>query len=248
MLGVQRKDHLLSVLRREGRIVAKDAAAELGVSEDSIRRDLRELADAGACVRVYGGAVPVPAAEAPVEQRLTVATDSKQRVARAAVRLIRPASTIVLDAGTTTLAMARMLPHGAGLTVITPSPAVALAAMEHSQARVLMVGGELSRHSGVAGGALAQETIARLGADAFFLGVTGADPDAGLTTGELDDAVTKRALAARSADVFVLASAEKIGAVSRFPVVGLDEVAGIIADPADRNPLLERLGLLHPAE
>ncbi|WP_435746700.1 DeoR/GlpR family DNA-binding transcription regulator [Microbacterium sp. PMB16] len=237
MLGVQRKEHLLGLLAAEGRVVAKAVAADLGVSEDSIRRDLRELAEAGACIRVYGGALPVPAADVPVAQRLSVASDSKERVARAAVARIRRASTIILDAGTTTLAMARMLPHGADLTVITPSPAVALAALEHSAARVLMVGGELSRHSGVAGGALAQEVIARLAADVFFLGVTGVDPVHGLTTGELDDAVTKRALAARSAEVLVLASAEKVGAVSRFPVLALDEVSGVIVDPRDENPL-----------
>ncbi|WP_223622120.1 DeoR/GlpR family DNA-binding transcription regulator [Microbacterium sp. EST19A] len=231
MLSVQRKDHLRGILSAEGRVVAKAVAAELGVSEDSIRRDLRELAEAGLCIRVYGGALPVPAADAPVEQRLSVATESKERVARAAVSMIHPGSTIILDAGTTTLAMARMLPHGADLTVITPSPAVALTTLEHSSARVLMIGGELSRHSSVSGGALAQEAIARLAADVFFLGATGVDPVHGLTTGDLDDAVTKRALAARSADVFVLASAEKVGAVSRFPVLGLDEISGVIFDP-----------------
>ncbi|GAT73887.1 DeoR/GlpR family DNA-binding transcription regulator [Microbacterium hydrocarbonoxydans] len=241
MLGAQRKDHLLAVLAAEGRVVAKTVAMELGVSEDSIRRDLRELADAGLCVRVYGGALPVPAAEAPVQQRLTVATDSKERVARAACALIRPASVIVLDAGTTTLAMARMLPHGADLTVITPSPAVALAAMEHSAARIILVGGELSRHSAVSGGALAQEAVARLGADAFFLGATGIDPEHGLTTGVLDDAVTKRALAARSAEVYALGSAEKIGAVSRFPVLPLEEISAVIVDPEDTNPLIALL-------
>lgn len=237
MLGAQRKDHLLELLTRDGRVVAKDVAADLAVSEDSIRRDLRELADAGLCVRVYGGALPVPPADVPVAQRGAVATDSKERVARAAVALIRPGSTIILDAGTTTLAMARMLPDDPALTVITPSPAVAVAVAESSPARVLIVGGELSRHSLVAGGALALEAIGRLGADAFFLGVTGIHPDHGLTTGVLDDAVVKRALAARSADVYVLGSAEKIGAVSRFPVVGLDEVSGIITDPEDASPL-----------
>lgn len=237
MLGAQRKDHLLALLATDGRVVAKDVAADLEVSEDSIRRDLRELADAGLCVRVYGGALPVPAAEVPVAQRSTVATDSKERVARAAVALIRPGSTIILDAGTTTLAMARMLPQDPSLTVITPSPAVAVAVAEHSPARVLIVGGEVSRHSLVAGGALALEAIARLGADVFFLGVTGIHPDHGLTTGVLDDAVVKRALAARSADVYVLGSAEKIGAASRFPVVGLDEVSGIVTDPEDASVL-----------
>lgn len=238
MLSSQRKDLLLDLLASRGRVVAKEVAADLGISEDSIRRDLRELADAGLCIRVYGGALPVPPADAPVQQRATVATESKQRVAAAAVRRIDPGSTIILDAGTTTLAMARMLPHGADLTVITPSPAVALAAMEHSRARVLMIGGELHRHSGVAGGALALEAISRLAADCFFLGVTGVHPEHGLTTGELDDAVTKRALAARSAETLVLASAEKIGAVSRVPVLRLDEITGVIADPDDVSPLI----------
>lgn len=239
MLGAQRKEHLLALLASDGRVVAKSVAADLGISEDSIRRDLRELADEGRCIRVYGGALPIPAADAPVADRLSVATDSKHRVARAATALIRPASTVVLDAGTTTLAMARMLPDD--VTVLTPSPAVALAAMESSRARVIMIGGELSRHSAVVGGALAQESIARLAADAFFLGATGIHPEHGLTTGELDDAVTKRALAARSADTYVLGSAEKIGAVSRFPVLALDETSGVVTDPEDANPLIAQL-------
>lgn len=239
MLSAQRKEHLLALLEAEGRVVAKTVASDLGISEDSIRRDLRELADEGRCIRVYGGALPVPAADAPVAQRLSIATDSKERVARAALALIRPASTIILDAGTTTFAMARMLPGD--VTVLTPSPAVALAAMESSRARVIMIGGELSRHSAVVGGALAQEAIARLAADVFFLGATGIHPVHGLTTGELDDAVTKRALAARSADTFVLGSAEKIGAVSRFPVLSLDEITGVVTDPEDDDPLIAQL-------
>lgn len=241
MLGAQRKDLLREILHRDGRVVAKDVARDLGLSEDSIRRDLRELADAGELVRVYGGALPVPAADRPVEQRLTLSTDSKQRVARRAVALIAPASTIVLDAGTTTLAMARMLPHGADLTVITPSPAVALAAASHSDARIVMIGGELARFSMVASGPLAMEAVQHLSADAFFLGVTGIDPAHGLTTGDLEDAVTKRAIAARCTQTFALGSEEKIGSVSRFPVLDLEVVAGIVVDPDDGNPVIDAL-------
>lgn len=246
MLGAQRKAHLRDVLRRDGRVVAKDVARELGISEDSVRRDLRELAEAGELVRVYGGALPVAPADRPVDQRRTLATDSKERVARRAVELIAPASVVVLDAGTTTLAMARMLPHGGDLTVITPSPAIAVAAAEQSDARVVMIGGELSRFSMVAGGALAMEAVQHLAADLFFLGATGVDPARGLTTGSLEDAATKRAIAARSAETLVLASEEKIGAVSRFPVLALDAVAGIVVDPLDRDPVLEQLAAVVP--
>ena len=231
MLGAQRKDYLLGLLAAEGRVVAKSAAADLGVSEDSIRRDLRELADAGQCIRVYGGALPVPAADAPVAQRLDVATESKERVARAAIRLIRPGSTIILDAGTTALAMARLLPSDLAVTVITPSPHVAIALAEHPLAEVFLIGGRLSRHSMVTGGALALEAIRHLRADQFFMGVTGVHPEAGLTTGDLDDAATKRALAAQASETYVLASREKIGVASAFPVIERDRVAGVIVDP-----------------
>lgn len=122
MLAAQRKDHLLALLDREGRVVAKDVAADLGVSEDAIRRDLRELAEEGRLQRVYGGALPIAAADRPVRERHDLATESKERVARQAVTTILPGSTIVLDAGTTTLAMARLLPIGTDITVITRAP------------------------------------------------------------------------------------------------------------------------------
>ncbi|MFJ6533116.1 DeoR/GlpR family DNA-binding transcription regulator [Microbacterium sp. NPDC091662] len=244
MLAAQRKDHLLDLLARDGRVVAKAVADDLGVSEDAIRRDLRELAEEGKLQRVYGGALPIPAPERPVRERHDLATESKERVARAAVTRIRPGSTIVLDAGTTTLAMARMLPAGAGITVITPSPAVALAVAEHSDARVIMIGGELTRHSLVAGGGLAMEAIQHLSADQFFLGVTGIDPVHGLTTGELDDAVTKRALASRCTETVVLASEEKVGTAARFPVLPFEAIASIITDPLDANPIAEQLIVL----
>ncbi|HXH35648.1 MAG TPA: DeoR/GlpR family DNA-binding transcription regulator [Plantibacter sp.] len=231
MLSSQRRSHLLEILAREGRIVAKEVALSLDLSEDSIRRDLRELAEAGLCVRVYGGALPVPAADRPFAQRVSLGTESKDRVARAAAERIRPGTTIIIDAGSTALALARHLPDDPTLTVITPSPAVAIAVAEHSPARVIMTGGELGRHSMVANGALAAEAIRRLNADACFLGVTGVHPEHGLTTGELDDAATKRALAERSTDVYVLASEEKIGAVSRYPVLDVAEVTEIIVDP-----------------
>src|SRR5213592_1405145 len=106
MLPAQRRDLLLNRLERDGRLVAKDLAIELGIAEDSIRRDLRELAAAGLCQRVYGGALPVSPAVADYATRAGVAADSKQRVAYAAAALVQPGSTVLLDGGTTALAVA----------------------------------------------------------------------------------------------------------------------------------------------
>ena len=111
MLPAQRRDWLLDRLRTDGRLVAKDLAVELGVSEDSVRRDLRELAAAGLCQRVYGGALPMSPAVADYATRQDVETDSKRRVAAAAAALVVPGSTVILDGGTTALAVAEALPR-----------------------------------------------------------------------------------------------------------------------------------------
>src|SRR6187200_1933618 len=99
MLAAQRKELLLDRLRVDGRLVAKDLATELATSEDTIRRDLRELADAGLCQRVYGGAIPVPQAAASYARRQEIATTSKHRVATACIGLVEPGTTLLLDGG-----------------------------------------------------------------------------------------------------------------------------------------------------
>ncbi|MGN9907738.1 DeoR/GlpR family DNA-binding transcription regulator [Phytohabitans sp. LJ34] len=234
MLAAQRRDLLLARLRQDQRVVAKDVAAELDVSEDTIRRDLRDLAAAGLCQRVYGGALPASPAVADYPTRRGVGVASKQRVAAAAAALIQPGTTVVVDGGTTALAVIQVLPTTLAATVVTHSPTVAAALAQHPAVEVYLLGGRLFKHSVVTCGAAAVEAAQAVNADVFLLGVTGVHPDAGLTTGDADEAAMKRALARRSADTYVLASAEKIGAASRFTVLPITAVAGIVTDaPAD---------------
>lgn len=241
MLVSERRDLLLSRLRTDGKVLAKQIAAELGVAEDSIRRDLRELAAAGLCQRVYGGALPVSPAIADYATRQAVATDSKQRVAAAAAALINPGGTVLLDGGTTALAVAKALPADLAATVITHSPTVAAALVDHPTVEVFILGGRLFKHSAVACGAATVEAARAVTAEIFLLGVTGVHHDAGLTTGDPDEAAMKRALAARAADTYVLASSEKIGAASPFTVLPLHEVSGIVTDAPEDHPVLPEL-------
>lgn len=235
MLVGERRELLLARLAADGKVLAKDVAAELGVSEDSIRRDLRDLAAAGLCQRVYGGALPVSPAVADYAGRTAIARDGKDRVAKAAAPLVRPGSTVILDGGTTTLAVAKALPHDLEATVVTHSPTVAVALLDHRGIEVFLLGGRLFRHSAVTCGAAAAEAAQSISADVFLLGVTGVHPEAGLTTGDAEEAAMKRTLARRAADTYVLASAEKLGAASRFTVLPLADVAGIVTDAEDQN-------------
>ncbi|MDR6866773.1 DeoR/GlpR family transcriptional regulator of sugar metabolism [Microbacterium resistens] len=240
MLAASRKELLLERLRRDGRIVAKDIARELGLSEDSIRRDLRELDDAGLAVRVYGGALPASPATADYAARTAVAPDSKRRVAALAAGLIRPGATVILDGGTTTLAVVDALPKTLACTIITHSPTIATSLLDHS-AEVFLIGGRLFKHSAVASGAAAVEAASRISADLFLLGVTGVHPTAGLTTGDADEAAMKRALAARAAETYVLASEEKLGTASRYEVLPLDAVAAVVTDVGADDPTAREL-------
>lgn len=242
MLPAQRRDALLARLQRDGRLVAKDLAAEFGVAEDSLRRDLRDLAAAGLCQRVYGGALPVSPALADYAARGSVAPDSKQRVAAAAVGLLRPHSTVLLDGGTTALAVAHALPSDLAATIVTHSPTIAAALVDHPTVEVYVLGGRLFKHSAVTCGAAAAEAARGVQADVFLLGVTGVHHSAGLTTGNPDEAAMKRTLASRAADTFVLASAEKIGTASPFTVLPLADVSGIITDAPSDHPVIEQLG------
>src|SRR5687768_1074598 len=241
MLAAQRRDLLLERLRVDGRLVAKDLAVELGVSEDSVRRDLRELAAAGLCQRVYGGALPMSPAAADYATRVGLAVDSKDRVAAEAARLIRPGSTALLDGGTTALAVVRALPRDLHATVVTHSPTVAAALVDHPSVEVYVLGGRLFKHSAVTSGAAAAEAAQMVQADIFLLGVTGVHPQAGLTTGDPDEAAMKRTLASRAAETYVLASSEKIGAASPYTVLPLTSISGIITDAATDHPVVAEL-------
>ncbi|MEV1004009.1 DeoR family transcriptional regulator, partial [Nonomuraea sp. NPDC050202] len=113
----------------------------------------------------------------------------------------------------------------------------------HQDVEVYLIGGRLFKHSMVACGAAAVEAARGLHADLFLLGVTGVHPEAGLTTDDADEAAMKRALARQAADTYVLASSEKIGAASRFTVLPLADVAGIVTDAGSENATVRALSM-----
>ncbi|KOV76459.1 MULTISPECIES: DeoR/GlpR family DNA-binding transcription regulator [unclassified Streptomyces] len=244
MLAAERRDHLLGLLAREGKIVAKDVAARLGISEDSVRRDLRDLAAEGLCQRVYGGALPVSPAVVDYAARQTVAPDGKRKVASVAAGLVRSGGVLILDGGTTALEVARALPHDLACTVITHSPTIAAALLDHPLAELFLLGGRVFKHSAVACGAAAVEAAQNVSADLCLLGVTGVHPEAGLTTGDAEEAAMKRALAARAADTYILASSEKIGTASRFRVLSWEKVSGVITDADPHDTVVEQVRAL----
>lgn len=228
MLTEQRKQLLLDRLARDGRIVAKEVSVELDLSEDTIRRDLRELAGEGRLTRVHGGALPASPTVANLAARRSMAPEEKIRLGRKAAKLIQRKQRVFIDGGTTHLELVRALPLDLDFTVITHSPTMAAALEPHQMVEVILIGGKLFRHSMVAVGAEALEQIQRLRIDLGFVGLTGLHPEEGGTTGDYEEAAIKRAVIARSAETIVLVTGEKLGAASAFNVCALKDLSSIV--------------------
>nr|WP_175802703.1 DeoR/GlpR family DNA-binding transcription regulator [Burkholderia anthina] len=218
MLTTQRKKVILDALARDGQVLAAELSAQFGVSEDTVRRDLRELAAEGLLQRVHGGALPASPAVAPFAQRETLEPEEKRRIARRAAQMIAPGQVAIVDGGTTSALLVSQLPPDLRATIVTHSPSVAVALAAHPSIDVILIGGRLYKHSIVSVGAAAMEGIARIHADLYFMGVTGVHPVAGLSTGDFEEAAIKRALAERAAETVVLASQSKLRAASQFVI------------------------------
>jgi DeoR/GlpR family transcriptional regulator of sugar metabolism len=246
MLTSQRKREILDTLTRDGQVIAKTLSERYAVSEDTIRRDLREMAAEGLLQRVHGGALPASPAVADLSVRENLSSPAKERIARTAAQLVAPGQTIILDGGTTSIQLVRCLPKTLAATVVTHSPNVAVELAGHHDIEVILIGGRLFRHSMVTVGAAAIEALGHIRADMFFMGVTGVHLRAGLSTGDLEEAYVKRALSAQAAETIVLASMEKINAASRCKIGALGLANSIVIErdtPADFIAELERIGI-----
>jgi DeoR/GlpR family transcriptional regulator of sugar metabolism len=172
---------------------------------------------------------------------LSQASESKRRVAERAAKLVTPGSRAILGGGTTAVAAAAALAPDLVARVITPNPVVASALVGHPSVDVLILGGRLFKHAAIVCGAGTAEAAANISADLYLFGVDGVHPEEGLATVDPEHAALDRILAGRAADSYVLASAEKLGTVAPYRILGVRDVTGIVTDAPVDDPVLEQL-------
>lgn len=248
MLAEERTVTIQRRLEREGRVVAADLAQEFGVSEDTIRRDLRDLAKAGLCRKVYGGALleaGPPPKVGPMAARSALAAGDKARLAEVAAGLIAPGQIVFLDAGSTNLAIAAAIPRDKPVTMITNAPAIALALSDHALARVIVLGGVFDAGIGGSFGAAAIAELQQINADLFFVGACGLHGQIGVTAFDPAEAELKRAMMQQSTKLVVAATSDKIATIAPFRVAPADAVDHLVvlrsAEPQTVETF-ERLG------
>lgn len=228
MLTAQRKQLILNELDATGRVVASQLALRFDLSEDTIRRDLRQMAADGLCQRVYGGAV-APSAGTLDQRHLHLQTE-KTRLARQAVTLVRTGQTILIDAGSTNSAIARMLPADLGLTVVTNAPDIVGILASRRDIQLIVLGGVYDAGIGACLGPQTIAGIADLHADWLFLGSCGLDPKIGVTAFDQGEALVKRAMAAVSDRIAVAVTTEKLGTAAPHRVIATADIDTLVAE------------------
>ncbi|MDW4496725.1 DeoR/GlpR family DNA-binding transcription regulator [Sulfitobacter sp. D35] len=224
-----RQRHLARRLHDGDDLSIAEIAEEFGVSLDTARRDLIALEAAGVARRVHGGAVPRRSPDRPMPEKIRDDPGTLAPLARAAATHLEQADTILVDGGLTALSVARMIPARPGRMIATPSPWVAIASLEAGHPTHLL-GGQLNASGGIATGADCSAQLAAFAADVAVLGACGIDTEFGLSSDDLAEAATKRAMAECAAQVMVVTSAAKLGARARFRTLALSEIDLLVTD------------------
>ena len=230
LLPRQRHKIILDQLARDGRVLAAGLASELGVTEDMIRRDLRDLAETGICQRVYGGAVPLSSESTPLVQRIAEHPEQKNALAKLAVSLVTPGQTIFLDNGSTNESIALCLPRNIDLTVVTNAPLIAAALTGRTDLTLLTIGGRVDPKIGAAVGASAVRDIQMIRADLCFLGVCAVDAEGGLAAFDPDEADVKRAFVRSSSSVAIAMMNNKLGTRAPYGVASTAQLSFLIVE------------------
>jgi len=240
MLAAERRETILSILKRDGRVVVPVLSETLDVSIDTIRRDLRDLAAEGRLARVHGGALPVSPAATSYSERQRHLTPEKISVASRAAQLARDGMVIVMGGGITNVQVAEHFPLDLHATVITHSPPITTALAEHDNVEVILVGGRLFKYTMVTIGAETVDAFRQVHADLCYLGVCSLHPEVGITNVHYEETLVQRALVACAGEVVAPASSEKLGTASPYVIGPLSDLNVIVTDQGASEEMLQK--------
>jgi DeoR family glycerol-3-phosphate regulon repressor len=239
-----RRERILELLRDtdSGRLTVEDLAQSLKISQETIRRDLNQLASAGLVSKFHGGAVlPQPSGEGPFRTRMAESLREKRTIAHAAAALFRTGDTLLVDTGSTTIVFAEELARLSGLTVITNSLMIAqIMTRSHNGHRAFLIGGEYSDEAMQNLGALAVRQVSQFHAIHAVITV-GAVEIEGAMDYTLEEAEIARVMIAQARQLTVIADSSKLEKAGLFRVCRLDAIDRLVTDVRPKGALSEAL-------
>jgi len=228
----RRRLEMLELLETEGELKVAELSSRFSISEMTVRRDLEVLEREGILKRVRGGAIGATSRsyEPPFALRAGRNAEVKKRIGAAVARMISDGETVIIDVGTTALAVAEALKDRRGLTIVTPSLRAAWLLADNAELRVMVTGGIVRPVERSLVGPLSDKAFENLYCDTYIMGIGGIDVDAGFTEFNLDDARVKQEAMRYSRRCVAVADATKLGRVAFARVAGLDQVDALVTD------------------
>ncbi len=245
MLKKERQAYILHQVSLHNSVLSADLSTEMQVSEDTIRRDLNELAGRGKVIKVHGGALSKSFNSFYLRTDVYHA-DNKKLAAAKGVSLIKDGMFVLSGGGTTLLEMARMLPENLKATFLTVSIPAAYEYAQHPNIEVIFIGDKIAKRSQIAVGGEAIARIRTIKADLCFLGANAIDSEMGITDNDWDVAQVKKAMIEASNQTVVLSISEKLNTHQRIKICGMAEIDYLATELDSSNELLEpyrQLGL-----
>lgn len=238
MLKRERQSLILNQLQKEKKVLSAELSIELNVSEDTIRRDLKELANEGKLLKVHGGALTTSQNLYSYQKEEIFDHDKKHSIAQKALALIEDNDVLIIGGGTTNLELISLFPAELGVTVFTYSLPIAMRLSEHPKIDVILFGGKLMKRAQVTIGLDMIQYISKMRADLCFLGCSGIDIETGLMEIDWEVSQLKKAIVNISDKVVILSTIEKVDTKQRFLVCGLQQINTLITEvDADSNVL-----------
>lgn len=237
MLKDERQAYIFKQINIHNKVLSADLSSHLDVSEDTVRRDLNEMAEAGKILKVYGGAIS-KSFHYPFQQNDVYAREAKREIAKKALQLIQNGMVILTGGGTTMIEMARMIPSHIDCTIFTVSPLLALELTEHTNLEVHLIGGQLSKNAQICVGAQVINQLSDITADLCLMGTNGLSLTNGITDSDWEVIQIKKAMINAAQKTAVMSIAEKINSIHKMKVCNLNRISYVITDLEPKHPQL----------
>lgn len=238
MLKKERQAFILQQLNVHNKVISADLCEQLGVSEDTVRRDLQELSDEGVLLKVHGGALS-RSFHFRLQNEPVYHETEKRNIAEKACRLISDGMVVLLSGGTTIRQLINVLPPSLNATFITISIPIALELMNHPGSDVIFIGNKLDKNTQTAMDAEVVKKLAGIRADLCFLGTNSIDIHAGITDSEWEIVEIKQSMIEASDQLVSMAISEKLNVAQRLRVCKIEDVDILITELESTAPMLE---------
>ena len=239
MLKRERQAYILHQVNLHNKVLCTDLCQDMSVSDDTIRRDLQDLADEGKIIKIHGGALSHSFHKGNVSSDQVYSYVKKNIIGQKAAALVRNGMFVLTGGGTTISELAKMLPQHLHATFITGSLHALADYAQHPNIDVIAIGDRLSKTSHITVGPSAIAQINSITADLCFLGINAIDPNAGLTDNDWDVVQVKKAMVGASQRTVCLAISEKINTVQPIKVCGPERIDTLITELNPNDPLLD---------